>query len=203
MIVMKEFSIEAPIGVEISAERLVKRVQKIIINRNNEIAVEVYGAGIGRLDEDSVTQEQLDADVAEVSLRYRDDLQNALADSSVADKVLEMYDSLIVDDSKQDDLLEQLRQLILNSTEQTEEIEHRTREAREDYEIAAAELPNFLDSKILDNHSNRSVMSKWGNAKLAYEKGDPASLKTLLEDYLRSLDNDSEKTAVERFLRFL
>lgn len=201
--VMKQFSAEAHKSAETSGERLVKRVKQIIRDRNNEIAVEVYGSGIGRLDEDSVTQEQLAAETAEVSFRYRDYLLTALADSSVRDEVLAVYDSLVLDDSEQDDLLERISQLILNSTEQAEEVEQHSREVNEEYEIAKAELPGFLDAKILDNRGNRSVMSAWGSAKLAYENGDASSLKTLLNEHVRTLESGTEKDTVERFLRFL
>lgn len=203
MIVMHEFSTEVPKSIEMSGERLVKKVMEIIKQRDNEIAVEVYGSGIGRLDEDSVTQEQLDAEAVEVSLKYRDDLIGILDGSSVEDDVLALYDISTAADTKQGDLSEQLSRLILDSVEHTTEVEERERGVKEDYQIARVELPIFLDSKILDNQGDRAVMSKWGNAKLAYEKGDSSNLKTLLEDYLRSLENDTERGTIERFLRFL
>ena len=100
-------------------------------------------------------------------------------------------------------MLEQISQLILNSSEQIEEVEQYSSEVKEEYEIAKAELPGFLDAKILNNQSNRSVMSAWGSAKLAYENGDASSLKTLLNEHVRTLESGAEKDTVERFLRFL
>ncbi len=203
MIFMKQFSNEIHTGIETGGERLIKRVARIIQDRNNEIAVEVHGFGIGRLNQGSIPEEQLAAEEAGVTLRHRDYLQSALADSSVADEVLALYDALDTDDSSQEDLLAKLRLLILSSTEQTEEVEKQRREVQEEFELAKSQISSYLDEKILGNRSNRAVMSTWGNAKLAYESGDSSSLKKVLQDHLRSLENSAEKDVVERFLRFL
>lgn len=201
---MKAFSMETPGHPETSVERLSKKILQFVKNIDDEIAVEVYGLGIGREDEDTVTQEQLQKEEREVYRRNREDLVELLEDFSVQQAVLDLYDKLLTtDDFGLDSFKEQAEALLLSSDEQSQEVDVHENEVNKDFEFAKKELPIFLDKVILENQDNRAVMSKWGKAKLAYESGDSAALQTLLVEHLHIVDDEEEKTSIESFIRFL
>ena len=50
---------------------------------------------------------------------------------------------------------------------------------------------------------NRSEVSKWGFAKLDYEKGNPAPLRAVFEEMLKAGVDSEVKAEIEKYLAML
>ena len=200
---MKEFSMEAPKQPETRVEQLDKKLADIIRHAENAIAVEVHGSGIGRPDEDTVSPEQLKAEEAETFSRFREELQDVLDGESTKDALLALFDAYAAGEKTAVELQAACTEVLHSSEEHLAEVSEQAQAATEAFTAAAAELPGFLDAKILAHQENRAVMAKWGNAKRAYEQGDSSGLKTVLTEHLTTVEGTDEAEKIEEFLNFL
>lgn len=201
---MKQFEAAGFTHPETKVEQLSARVTKFLKALDNEVAVEVYGSGIGRSDEDTVTEAQLEAEAEQYFAERRDDFADLLADSSILEDALKLYARYASGEITLEQIQAEMNELLLTSPENAAEIEEARNNAQEEFERAASELPQFLDRMIMANQDDRSVMSRWGNAKLAYENGDDtSSLVQLLEEHRAGVADEGERVKIDRFLYLL
>ncbi len=200
---MKNFSFESRATPETKMERLAAAVAQTIRAADAEIAVEVYGFGIGRSNDDKFLDEVVAEEAREVLDRHRAELVLLLDGVSVADEVLAIFDLYATGEKTATDAMEMVKETILASSEQEETVAARESAVAEYFAGAKEELLHFLDEQIISNQSNRAVMSMWGDAKVGYDTGDTTKLRTVLKGHLATLTDATDRATIERFLQFV
>ena len=95
-----------------------KKIAEIIKDVDTTVSVEVYGSGLGRSNEDTVTDEELVKEAAAVHQEYRDVLESALTDHvSILPAALVLYDEFTSGIKDRGEVTVALQELIKNSAE--------------------------------------------------------------------------------------